>query len=141
MIIIQREEIEFNGVTGFEDLYDSQVFKIIPIKNPDEIVLLRVLWEIARNIRDHNYGWGYLKIERSIGGLIKFEAGNSKIPELAKKILYERDRTKGGSGLGSEEKKGMIFGLAEFLGVKLEVDIAAGYVYRGVYKKINDSED
>ena len=114
------------AVQEFMDIYDDHKSR----------TMYRLLWEISRNIYDHAYGWGYLRLTELEGGSLEFEIGNSEIPESEKSgLVKKRTRPSTGVGLGSDRKPGMIRGLAEYLEVAMTIDIPGGYIFRGVFKK------
>jgi hypothetical protein len=139
--MIRERTIKFEGTETSESEFHENFSKVFEDfvridEGPSGRIMYRLAWEIVRNIFDHAYGWGYMRLTEISKGTIEFEIGNSEIPDSERASLVKRRTSpSSGVGLGRNGKPGMIQERAEYLGIALTIDIPGGYIYRGVYKK------
>lgn len=126
--------INFLGRQESEDDF-AQEFNLVMDRlseSKSDLILYRILWEIVRNIYDHNGGWGYLKL-RQMNDYLEFEIANTKPTNPTETLLDSGPNF--GIGLGTETQPSMIFGYAKEIALELSLDVSSGYLFKGRMKR------
>ena len=121
-------KVELSAKNKTREIFLREI-KVVTIAFTREIMTLDAMFkEIAKNIYDHNYGNGYLILNK-IGKYVEFEIGNRATSlSAAASRPVTGERINFGDGLRSIPQ------IAMSLGIKLKIDIPGGYIYSGTYQ-------